>query len=292
MPLPPLPLLLALLSLAPPALAAPACPTPTHAAELSAKVNSAEQAYATFEVETFASSLDEASLILPCIEDVVPADVSAHYLRMLGLRYFIERDPTHADQAFAAARSIDAAYVFPDSLIPAGHSVRTHYTAIDLSTVVPIPIAAARTGSILFDGAPATLGPPAISATQRPGLPAIVQIKDAAGAITATAYVLPGDPLPPYDAVPMPVAVGSAVRRPMSPKVPFAIGAGVAAVGAGTLYALSVSSRQDFETYREEDSIQNLTSLRNQTNAEFIGSVSAGVLALAGGVGAVLVGKW
>ena len=90
----------------------------------------------------------------------------------------------------------------------------------------------------------------------------------------------------------MPVAVGGAVRRPLSPKVPIAIGAGVAAIASGTLYALSSSSRQEFDTYRATDSLQNLTSLKNRTNSEFIGSVSAGVLALAGGVGAVLVGKW
>ncbi len=282
-----MPLLLA--ALLSQAQAASTCPTPTHAAELAAKVNAAEQAYATFEVETFSSSLDEAALILPCIADMVPPDVAAHYLRMEGLRYFIERDPTHADQAFAAARSIDAVYVFPDTLIPPGHSVRTHYTAIDLATVVPIGIAAAKTGSIWFDGTQATVG---LSGAVRPGLPAIVQIEDATGTVTATRYVLPGDPLPSYDAVPMAIAAGATVHRPLSPKVPIAIGAGVAVIASGTLYAFSANSRQEFDTYRANDSIQNLTSLKNQTNSEFIGSIAAGVVAAAGVAGVVLVGKW
>ncbi len=278
--------LLLLLSLA---LAAPVCPIPTHAAELSAKVESAEQAYATFEVETFSLSLDEASLILPCIDDVVPADVAAHYLRVLGLRYFIERDPTRADQAFAAARALDPAYVFPDTLIPPGHSVRTHYTAIDLASVLSSVIAAPRTGAVLFDGSLALVTE---AGTQRPGLPTIVQIQDAAGVVTATRYVLPGDPLPAYDAVPMAIAAGTAVRRPLSPKVPLLIGAGVAAIASGTLYALSASSRQEFNAYREDDSIQELTSLKNRTNTEFFGSIGAGVLFVGCGVGALVIGEW
>lgn len=277
------------LTFLPAAMAAASCPAPTHAADLAAKVNSAEQAYATFEVETFASSLDEAALILPCVVDVVAPDVAAHYLRMSGLRYFIERDPTHADQAFAAARALEPGYVFPETLIPAGHSVRTHYTAVDLTLVQPIVIARPRTGQLLFDGAPATTG---AAGTVRPGLPAIVQVQDASGAVVETAYVLPTDPLPAYDAVPLAVTSAGGVRRPLSPKVPLAIGAGVAAVASGALYALSAGSRQEFDTYREDDSIQNLSSLKARTNGEFVGALGLGMLAVAGGVGALLVGTW
>lgn len=260
---------------------AESCPVPSHLGELAGRVDAAEQAYASFEVEAFVSSLDEAALILPCLAEVVPPDLTAHYLRMQGLRYFIRRDPSRADEAFAAARSLDATYVFPESLIPSGHSIRAHYDALDLSTVVSAPLAAARTGSVLFNGSPAI---------ERPGLPAIVQILDATGAVSATRYVLPLDPLPSYDAMPLPGV--ETARRPLSPKVPLVIGGVLAAAASGTMLVPAASSQREFETYRVDDSLDNLEALRGRTNGLAFGSVGAGVLALAGGVGAVLVGKW
>lgn len=261
------------------------CLTPTHAADLAAKVNAAEQAYATFEVETFAASLDEAALMLPCLAEVVPADVSAHYLRVLGLRYFIERDPSNADLAFAASRSIAPDYSFPESLIPPSHSIRTHYTAFDISTASAVRIAQPRTDSLVFNGSP-TPTPAA-----RPAWPAIVQVLDATGAVATTRYVLPGDPLPPYDAIPF-LVDAAGTHRPLSPKVPLLIGAGLAGVGSGALYILSAASARNFEVYREDDSLSNLELLRSQTNGLAYGSIGAGVLAIGCAVGGVFVGKW
>lgn len=258
------------------------CLTPSRASDLAARLDAADEAYATFEVETFSSSLDEAALILPCLSDVVPPDVSAHYLRVLGLRYFIQRDPSRADLAFAAARAVDPGYVFPEAMIPPSHAIRTHYVAYNLALAPGTPVGPPREGALYFNG---TAG------TRRPGWPAIVQVVNAAGAVTATQYVWPGDPLPGYDAMPVVTETTSVARR-KNPGIPLAIGAGVAAVASGTLYVIAAGSARDFAEFQEDDSLVGLEQRRDQTNRLVYASIGVGVLAVAGGLGAVFVGKW
>lgn len=288
------------------ALAAPTAPVPTPAAptpaapaiaphaacavpmdHFAAKIAAAEQAYATFEVGTFSSSMDEAALILPCLATTVPTGVAAHYLRMLGLQYFTEHDTVKADAVFGAARSLDSIYQFPDTLIPVGHPVRAHYAALDLASVQGAPIGAPRTGSVIFNGS---------ASTQRPGWPAIVQVVDANMRVTATALVFPTDALPAYDAMPLSVtqqaATGTTVRKPLNPKVPLAIVAGAAVVGSVSLYARAVADAADFRTYRADDTIDDLVARQQKANNMVYGSAAVGLVAVGCGVGAIFVGKW
>ena len=259
-------------------------------AQFSGKVDAAEQAYATFEVDAFSSSMNEAALMLPCLDAIVPSSVAAHYLRMLGLQYFVGRDSVKANAVFGAARSVDGTYEFPEALIPPGHAIRTAYAAMDLSTAPAVAIGAPRTGNLMFNGFPTDATKPT-----RPGWPAIVQVVDKDAAITATMLVFPSDGLPPYDAAPVPKAavVSTAVeRKPLNPKVPLAIGAGVAAIASGTLYALASGSAADFDTYRADDTVDELNARQAKTNGLVFASAGAGVLAVAGGLGAVFIGTW
>ncbi len=281
------------------------CAVPVPVAPFAAKVDAAETAYATFEVDTFSSSMDEAALMLPCLNAVVPADVSAHYLRMLGLQYFIGHDTMKADAVFAAARSADGAYVFPDTLLPQGHPIRTHYAAIDLASLHSAAIGAPRAGAVYFNGVSAVEGgsgtetkrlnanaPPIVA--QRPAWPAIVQVVDANLAVTASALVFPTDALPAYDALPLPISVSNAVavRKPLNPKVPLAIGTGVALIGSAAFYTRALSDAADFRSYHATDTLDQLTARQQKTNTMVYASLTVGLLAVAGGVGTVVVGKW
>jgi hypothetical protein len=277
-------------------------------AEVSARLKAAEDAYANLDVDGFTLSLDEATLALPCVTDVVTPAVSAEYLRMLGIRYFVERAPAKSDLAFAAARTLEPAYVFPDTLILPGHAIRAHYAAMDLANVHLSTVPPPRTGSLLFDGKPGTA---------RPDVPVIVQVLDAKGAVVVTKVVLPDDPLPPYepsapiasatfsggaapDPVPPPTvnplaAVSPTPSQPSrhsSARLPLLVGAGGAAVGSGILYALAAGSAADFAAWHEDDTLDALDARRTRTNTLVVASAGAGVLAVAGGVGAVLVGHW
>jgi hypothetical protein len=259
------------------------CPAPSHAAELDAKVSAAERAYADLDVTAFRSSLDEATLIVGCLDDVVPSTTAAHYLRMMGVRYFVDREEARADQAFAEARRLDPAYTFPDALIPPGHALRTHYTALDAASVASSRIPAPKSGKVLVDGT---------AAENRPGLPVIVQVTDAAGVVTQSRYVVPGDPLPPYEAVALPPAPTEITRRPPNPGVPFVIGAGAAAVASGVLYGVALDARHQFEAPVEGRTYDDLVGLQSRANGLVYASAGAGALAIAGGVTAVFVGRW
>lgn len=278
-------LVLLVSALATPAWADP-CAVPV--SEFSARVDAAEQAYADFEVQAFSASMDEAALMLPCLNAVVTNGVAAHYLRMVGLQQYVGHDTVKAEALFGAARSLDAAYQFPDSLIPTGHAIRTHYGAVDVSILPWTPIGAPRTGSVMFNGVPVSA-----TAPERPGWPAIVQVVDKDSLVTATALVYPTQSLPPYDALPLPVsAVAGVERHPMNPKIPVGIATGLAAIASGTLYGLASGSAADFHTYRADDTVDALTARQKKTNGLVYASVATGVLAVAGGVGVVLVGKW
>lgn len=281
-----LPWLFALLAALTPANAAPCS---VALVDLAAKVDAAELAYATFEVERFSTSMDEAALMLPCLTAPVTPAVSAHYLRMLGMQYVIARSGPRADEAFAAARALDPTYTFPESLVPVGHPIRTHYVAIDPASLHGAPIAPARTGSLLFNGAPISkLGP------ERPGWPALTQVMDDSATVTTTALVFPADSLPAYDAAPVAViSTSDAARRPSHASRPLAIGGAVAAVGAGVLYAVATGAAASFRSdYDPNDSEEAMLDRRDRVNGLVIASAGVGVLAVAGGVGAVLVGKW
>lgn len=286
--------------------------------QFTAKVDRAEGAYASFEVDAFSSSMDEAALMLPCLTAVVPTDASAHYLRLLGIQYFIERASGRADQVFAGARSADPAYVFPETLIPTGHPLRSHYSAIDLNSLKASPIPLPRAGAIAFNGVPALSATP-----ERPGFPAIVQVVDSSGAITATSVAFPGDALPPYEVMPAapvavaplpktaPVATSDSTTPPGLDPTPLgadvtpgpvrkkhtsvvlAVATGFAAGGAGALYLVAGAGAQQFKNgYSETDTNESLAAQRGAVNGLVGLSAGVGVLAIAGGVGAVLVGKW
>lgn len=176
--------------LTPRALAAPCSITPT---QLSERVDLAEQAYGLLDVEKFSESMQEASLMLPCMSAVVPPGLAAHYLRILGVQYFLGHANERADQVFSAARSIDPAYVFPESLVPVDHPLRAHYAAVALSSLHAAPVPKPLDSTLYFNGA---------AATERPGWPAIVQVVDASAAVKSTAILFREDGLPAYDLAP------------------------------------------------------------------------------------------
>ena len=260
------------------------CLAPASPDAISAKFDAAEAAYKTLEVEVFSSSLDEAALMLPCLDVAVTPAFAARYHRMRGLRSSLDRDPARATQSFAAARVIEPDYSFPTSLIPEGHSVRSQYASLDVTAPETIPVREPIEGWLAFDGARGL--------TRPTGWPSIVQLYDAQGLVRSTDYLFPSDPLPAYKAKPLPVSATARVPKPLSPKLPLAIGAGVVGVGAGVLYALAASSAQEFNVYDESYTLDDMERMKGRTNGLVYASVGAGVLAVAGGLGVAFVGHW
>lgn len=169
--------------------AAAACPA--HSADIDAALDDAEASYTAMDLDGFGAAVTTATAEAACLSDRPPRSTIAHLHRVEGLHaYFAEKDPDSAAQAFAAARAIEPAYVFPESLVPHGHPVAETYGLLDSKAVKSEPIAEPAHGRLEVDGR--------ASATRPSNRPALVQVVDEDGSVAASAYVWPGDALPRY----------------------------------------------------------------------------------------------
>ena len=175
-------------------LAHAACLTNSSGAELDERLLAAEAAYADLDPQAFGRALDDASLLLPCLSDVLSPAMSAQYHRLRGLRYYATGEQESALHALQAARTLEPGYVFPDELLPPDHALRRTFETLPTTesrTERPPQPAAA---DLVFDGVP---GPrrPVERAT-------LVQLVDPDGAVSQTAWVPPDAELPTYRARP------------------------------------------------------------------------------------------
>jgi len=280
--------------------AGPGCPALTLGPDLAEAAARAEQAFAETRVEDFQAVTAELSVRVACLMEPVDPAGAARVHRLMGLRAFVERQPERAQQAFAAARSLQPEYAWPEELIPWGHPLLAMYQAIPVEggTFTPLPAPAA--GWVYLDGRPAEPRPSA--------WPALLQVSDAGGAIQLSAYLWPGEPLPAYPTArppelarlpdpgspaEEPVAVAAAVtsttvRR--GPR-PWALAtAGVAAAGAGALLALASHSADTY--WDPATSTQDLDGLRRRTNGLVAASAAAGALGAGSCLVAFLSVRW
>lgn len=259
------------------------CPADIRLADWSATLGAAEDAYRTFDAEGFDDTLDNAALDLRCLSDRVLPDVAARYHVLSGLRMYIHARMGDATQEFASARAADPALVVNDGLVPPGHEVRSMIPLEVTGPTVEFPTPAEGV-SVALDGT--------VAVSRPVDRPVIVQVLGAAGEVTATAYLLPGDPLPPYPLLPRPVpapVAGVGVETPLPEPVPHeprrprwgVLGAsGVAAGASVVLYALAARSEAKFNAQLPpEYGKDELVGLRKQTNGLVWGSIVAGSLA-------------
>lgn len=273
------------------------CPKPTTTADLVANLDRAQDRYGDLDVDGFRTSMIEARLTVPCLREELSRHLAAELHRSEGLLAFLDRNPSHSTIAFAAARSLEPNYRFPESVVPAGNPVLADYDAIDPDSGGIERVAEPMSGRLAFDGK---------ASVERPkAFPTVVQLIDESGAIKSTAYLWPGDPLPKY--VPKPasaVASGNGnnpdvggggggpvigvVRR--GPDKRFLVGAGVAGAVAGALYggAFVVHSR-----YMDEQTpIDRLNGLRTTNNSLVLASGVSFAAAVGLGTSAFLVARF
>lgn len=261
---------------------------PATSADILVALEEAEATFATMAIDGFRAATDRVAADSACIAETLPRPMIARLHRAYGLRAFVDGDTTKAVQAFAAARSIEPAYEFPEALVPPDHPVRARYIAQDPAsggeTALPVP----EVGSLLVDG---RAGAP------RPVTrPALFQVQETSGLVAASGYRWPGEPLFEYP-VGQPdreltVAPRSEprVERKMGASVPLVIAGGVSLVASGALLGLSASSHAAY--YDDGVAPKDLESLRSQTNGFYFGFIGTGVAAVGLGLGAVIAGSW
>lgn len=258
-----------------PADAAPACAAST--ADLQAILEQAQAQYAGLDVDGFKASTDEANALLPCLTDPLPRSLAATYHRFRGLRGFVDGDPVASTGSFAAARSIEPGYRFPESLIPAGNPVLVEYLAVDVEKGTYAPVAEPAVGRLTFDGR---------TLTQRPtGWPTVLQVYADDGGVSQTAWIGPGEPLPAYEVKADAVAdgggdapIGAVKPKRKGPNLPMVAAGGGALVLSGVFYGLGASAHSQWED--PATMVTDLDGLRDRTNAMQTANIVSGVLGL------------
>ena len=247
------------------------CPQPVSVSELVVSLELAEAAQADADLVGLHASTDRATEQLACLQEPITRALAARFHRTLGLRLLLDREMDEARRAFAASRSIEPGYRFPETLVPQGNPVLDEYHALPVENPalqqVPVP----RQGYLLFDGR---------EGSQRPvSWPAVVQLCDEDGAVLATSWAWPGDPLPEYVARREPSVSGA---HPTSSshggmRVGLMVGSGVSAAAAVTLLALS---RDASATYYDPSTTgeDELGRLQGQANGLLAASEVATIL--------------
>lgn len=254
----------------------------------------AEQAFSDLDVDGFRMATDTAATRLPCVRQEISRELSARYHRFVGLRAFVDREQAKAVSAFAAARTIEPNYEFPETFIPSGNPVMNSYQALDVAMDEWETFTPPTEGSIHLDGRVVT--------QRSTRFPVVYQFFDGEGGILESAYVFPEQRLPAYPgsgaellvvseapAVAVPV-LEEPVKLKSGPHKGLLISAGVGAAAAGVFYgaaAMQVGTYNDPETENAR-----LESLRRSINSKVVVSAAVATISVGTGASAFLVAKW
>ncbi len=259
-----------------------ACPSTPSAVE--AQLDSAQVAFKLMDRVAFTSATDAVRAGLECLSEPVTPTLAARVHRVTGLREFFAGNDAGALLAFGAARAIDPAYEFPESIVAAGHPARALYAAATSVSTVTTSTSLPADGALSFDGTPSPYRP-----SERPTLALHVR---ADRTVAASSYLWPGDPLFPYAAATAVVSSAASVapRGARGPNLPLTIAAGAAGLAAGGAFLLARDSNARFEDLSTPD--DELEGLMVQTDTLQTAAIVLGLGGLGLGVGAVVSGDW
>jgi hypothetical protein len=177
-------------------LAVAGCPSPSSAAEIGAVLDKAQAAFGDMDGGAMGAAENQAGALLPCLAEPIDPAFAARYLRARGLMALITKQSADARALFAAARSIEPSFAFPEDIMPVGSPFWQDYNATSLDTITSQPVAVPAGRSLRVNGRPAT---------ERPGnVPFLAQWLDPDGHVLATASVPAGAPLPSTFSAPEP----------------------------------------------------------------------------------------
>ena len=257
--------------------------------ELGLTLTVAESAFSQLEEDTFEKQMVEASAQLRCASEPLPVGVIAQYHRLMGIRAFLARNMEEANAAFASARLLEPAYVFPEGVLPARHPIRALYTGAQANATPVDPPAPPEKGQLYFDGSPST---------QRPaGRATVFQLVDKQGP-TLSAYLFPAAPLPDYPL--QREVVATAPREPRKPqaggngralRIGLLSAGGVSILAGGAFDVIAHRSLADFEAESlMGEGVPEATAAR--TNRQTLVAGGLGVVGVGLVTTGLLVGSW
>lgn len=261
----------AALALGLPAAHAQDCTEATTIGQLTKTLAAVEASWSAADEAGFLLRMEEAVLLLPCLDAPLEPAVAARYHQDLGLWLFASQEQELAKAAFAAARRVAPDQDLPAELAPEGHPVRKLFDAStpgDEAQAAPQP----ATGQALFDGSPG----------ERPTQDNTILQLEADGVASMTRYLRPDTALPEYE-----IFVAPQERGPKGWH--FAVGAGALAAASGGL-ALAAKSTHDEFTTDPPATKDKLDALYSRNRGLSTGSaILAGT---AGAMGVVAVFTW
>lgn len=286
----------AILSLASSAFAAD-CPEQSSAADVTSALSAAEASYVTMDASGFASQLQRAHDLLPCLEDVLSkADVAALY-RIDALEDYLAGDSEAARDHFASALGIQPYYKLSSALAVEGNPLQELYDEARTAVGGPTAVVTPPVGALLYvDG---------VRSDHRPAArAALLQMTAQNGAVLWTALTTLDEPLPDAEALGLPpappmMATGSssnglstAQREPLEvdlPTAPFAIASGVLAVSTAVLLGTAMSAKSAYVDPDNPDvtTQADLDALKRRANTTSWASLGTGLAAA--GLGATAV---
>lgn len=266
--------------------ASAACEDATTNEDLVVALEKAMDAYGQLDRNGFEASMRDAKAIVGCLEQVIARPTAAELHRATALSAFLARDEDLAKQRFAAARTIESEYSFPDTLVPVGNPIHDLYKAFDPASSPIETLPPPAEGSLRLNG---SVG------TERPTLlPVVFQRLDGSGAVVDSTLLSAGAPPPPYE--PGKTNPDGSAKKKKSPMVPLLIAAGVLGAGAiGSQIGAQVSGNSYKDHMRAGpsgagDFVGVADRKRGTTNALTLTSAGLGVAAVGTGAVAVITG--
>lgn len=180
-------------ALAPPA-SAQECLRRSEGAEVEQKLRDAGAAFVELDIPAFQLAVQQAGLLVPCLDDSVTPTLAAHTHRMKGVQLFTDGHTERAVPALAAARALEPSYRFPTEMFPEGHDLRVSYEGLGGEGVPTTRLPRPRDGVLSIDGTPGRRVPD--------GHPYVFQLHSEDGVVLQTAYVSLGEAPPRFPFIP------------------------------------------------------------------------------------------
>ncbi len=247
-----------------------ACDKPADVSAISADVSTAQLAMASLETDTFASAVADARAAIQCLASPLNPLDAASFHSLMALDAFMNGKPDEAARSFQTALAITPDFRLPAIIAPAGGplaSILEKARAMPASESQALP---PFDGIVKVDGV--------TSLTRPKDRPCVLQLVSGKGVVSRTYYLAPADELPRWE--PPPTAFQRVLPRIREkPSLPIGIAAGTAAVGAGTLLALSGTWHAQYDD--PSTPYAQLDGLRSRSDGALAASIGLGIATVA-----------
>ena len=253
------------------------CIEPVPANVISQLVTTGTTAFLEMEEDQFRTSLDQATRLIPCLNEGLSGGQAANYHKLDAFGRFLDRDHWGTVASFKAVLMSAPGYELSPSVAPDSHPLRIYFgVAEGLPTSNGSLLPRPKAGWIHIDGAPAAAAP-----VDRPY---VFQLFDDDGALVQSEVVFAGQ-MP--DKFPNKGTVSDRKFGISLPLAATSIVLGGASFGAHLLAQNTAKRFWDPETPKD-----SLISLQRQTNGLSGAALGLGIASAGTASMAVVVGSW